>query len=410
MNKQTPHVILAEDEPGLLRTMSMVLRAARFQVTAAANGKAALEAIRTTIENGSSVDLLITDIQMPILSGDQLIDEINRLDLAIPTLVITGFGAKDLVVALMRKGCNDYIDKPFTGDDLLKRVQGVLHKSEKTRMAREEHESRHREESARLSQEIARYKQHFERLRTQLDSAVDAYNNLAVVGDRETGAHVQMRSMPLSDLGGDCAAAAKTARGSDILLADVAGHDMGASYHTIMIKAFFDENVRRGHEGCEFFSILNRALLDSGAGRMVTAAFLRIDLRHMKAHVAAAAHLAATYVPRDNAMIEPLHVSGSPLGIFERVRFDTKTIAVKPGDRFVLYSDGFPGLCRIDGANGRKLRLSPAGIDNLIEQHRVRPLPAFTDALWNSALSFARYKSDDDLMLMVIEVPENDYV
>ena len=69
---------------------------------------------------------LISDIQMPGLTGGQLIDEIQRMNLPIPILVITAYGDQKLRRGLSQKGCPHCLDKPFDEGKLLEKVFTIL--------------------------------------------------------------------------------------------------------------------------------------------------------------------------------------------------------------------------------------------------------------------------------------------
>ena len=109
----------------MLCSLEFILEAANYNVTTAANGQEALEKILASKNGKRPFDLLNTDIRMPGLTGLQLIDELKRFNMKIPIFVITAHGSKDLVINLMRKGCAEYLDKPFDDEEFVKRV-GLL--------------------------------------------------------------------------------------------------------------------------------------------------------------------------------------------------------------------------------------------------------------------------------------------
>ena len=73
------HILVADDERNILHGLEFILEAANYKVTTAADGQEAFEQILAAKESYSPIDLLITDIRMPGLTGLQLIDELNRL-------------------------------------------------------------------------------------------------------------------------------------------------------------------------------------------------------------------------------------------------------------------------------------------------------------------------------------------
>jgi DNA-binding NtrC family response regulator len=120
------HILIAEDEEGLLNSMQFLFHRKGYWVSKAKSGSEAYEIFLLCSREQSPIDLLITDVQMPGMDGEILIQNIRRLDPRMPILAMTGFGHKEMVIRLMRLGCNDFIDKPFTMDQIEHRVESLL--------------------------------------------------------------------------------------------------------------------------------------------------------------------------------------------------------------------------------------------------------------------------------------------
>lgn len=127
-NMAKEHILVVDDEQNMLNTLAFILESAKYQVTTAAEGQQALEEILAARENGHPVDLLITDLRLPGLTGLQLIDELHYLKIKIPVLLITAYGNRSLFRELKRTGCADYLDKPFDYKELVKRVDLLVEK------------------------------------------------------------------------------------------------------------------------------------------------------------------------------------------------------------------------------------------------------------------------------------------
>ena len=126
---ETKHILVVDDEHNMLHTLAFILETANYKVTTAADGQEALEEILGAQESYRPIDLLITDIRLPGLTGLQLIDELNYLKIKMPILVITAYGDEALFIRLMRAGCADYLDKPFDYKELVRRVGLLVEKS-----------------------------------------------------------------------------------------------------------------------------------------------------------------------------------------------------------------------------------------------------------------------------------------
>ncbi len=124
-------IVVADDEEHIRVVIKEALQKENIDVVMAENGRVALEKIMTAYEVGLPIDLLITDIRMPILNGIELITALDCRGVFVPVLAMTGFGDKEMAVELLRSGCREYIDKPFLIADLFSRVEGLLEKQEK---------------------------------------------------------------------------------------------------------------------------------------------------------------------------------------------------------------------------------------------------------------------------------------
>ncbi len=128
------HILVVDDEPAILCTLSFVLKHAGYRVTQARDGREALTAILKTRKNTRPYDLLLTDIQMPKMTGIELIDELNRREIRLPVFVVSGLNDSELRQRLSRMGCVDFLVKPYDFRKLVKRIQGTL-RTQKRRYA-----------------------------------------------------------------------------------------------------------------------------------------------------------------------------------------------------------------------------------------------------------------------------------
>jgi signal transduction histidine kinase len=122
----TKRILIADDEEQTSFCIALALKMKNYKTVIANNGEQALQIIKESQGTSEQIDLLACDIEMPKVTGEELINRLNELKIRIPTLVITGYGNKDLVVRLMRKGCRDFIDKPFDPDEIEKRIHLIL--------------------------------------------------------------------------------------------------------------------------------------------------------------------------------------------------------------------------------------------------------------------------------------------
>jgi len=119
-------ILIAEDEDQLRVGIALALRTDGHEVAEAGNGLDALQAIVAGKSAGAPFDLLICDYQMPRMTGEELLVKLRKVRAVLPTLIMTGYSEKELLVRLMRAGCRDFIDKPFEPSHLCQQIRDIL--------------------------------------------------------------------------------------------------------------------------------------------------------------------------------------------------------------------------------------------------------------------------------------------
>ncbi|MBP8805436.1 MAG: sigma-54-dependent Fis family transcriptional regulator [Kofleriaceae bacterium] len=105
----TPTVLLVDDEPGVLFTLREVLTDRGLGVVTAASGAAALPLL-------DDVAVVVTDLQMPGMTGLELCAAVTARDPTIPVILLTAYGSDKVAVAAVAAGAYDYLTKPFDID------------------------------------------------------------------------------------------------------------------------------------------------------------------------------------------------------------------------------------------------------------------------------------------------------
>jgi len=116
-----PTILIADDEKNIRGTLARALRLEGYATEEAEDGRKALE----RLESGE-IDLLILDLQMPVLDGLGLLEEISGRNWRIPVIVLTAHGSIDRAVKAVRLGAYDFIEKPPAAERLLLAVHNAL--------------------------------------------------------------------------------------------------------------------------------------------------------------------------------------------------------------------------------------------------------------------------------------------
>jgi two-component system NtrC family response regulator len=114
-------ILIVDDEKNYLLVLKELLSEEGYEILTAQSAAEAL-----TIFQESELDLVITDMKMPGMSGMELLSILKEKDLNLPVIMMTAFGTVEKAVEAMKKGAYDYILKPFDNETLKKTVIKAL--------------------------------------------------------------------------------------------------------------------------------------------------------------------------------------------------------------------------------------------------------------------------------------------
>jgi len=106
-------ILAVDDEPSMRRLLEIGLKQAGYQTVLAANGREALDIIRK-----NEVDLVVSDLHMPMMTGLQLLESLQNESIEIPVIIVTAQGEVQSAVSAMKLGAKDYLLRPFDLDTL----------------------------------------------------------------------------------------------------------------------------------------------------------------------------------------------------------------------------------------------------------------------------------------------------
>ena len=104
-------ILIVDDEKNYPLILSSVLEDEGFETLTANSGQAALEILKT-----SDVDLVLTDMKMPVMNGIQLLEKIKAKDPDLPVIMMTAHGTVEKAVDARQRGAYNYVLKPFDNE------------------------------------------------------------------------------------------------------------------------------------------------------------------------------------------------------------------------------------------------------------------------------------------------------
>jgi len=212
-------VLVVDDDPALLRLLSMRLSAAGYEVAAVESGEKAVAQIPTFQPH-----LVITDLRMDGMDGMALFDMIHRRSPALPVIILTAHGSIPDAVDATSRGVFGYLTKPFDSMDLLEQVTRAL------RVTGEQHELRDEESVAEWRQGIVTRSPIMEDLLGQARLVASSEASVFIHGQSGTGKELLARAIHCasSRAGGEFVGVNCSAIPETLFESEFFGHAKGA--------------------------------------------------------------------------------------------------------------------------------------------------------------------------------------
>lgn len=221
MNEQS-HILIIDDEKNYLLVLEALLVDAGYTVTALNDPETALAFLED-----SEVDVVVTDMKMPKITGREVLETVRKNYPHIPVLVMTAFGSIESAVEVMKFGAFDYITKPFSNDELLLSVQNASELARAHRRYRLLHENL--EERYGLHQIIGKSKG-IRAILSLVDRAAPSKSSVLITGESGTGKELVARAIhfasPRKD--GPFVSVNCMAFNAGVLESEIFGHEKGS--------------------------------------------------------------------------------------------------------------------------------------------------------------------------------------
>lgn len=115
-------ILIIEDNPMVVRSLEFKLTKDGYEVIVAEDGRKALE----TLKEDDSIQLVITDLMLPYVTGTELIEYIRINMPTLPIIVLSTSNQEEIITDAFMMGVNDFITKPFSPNELSLRVKRTI--------------------------------------------------------------------------------------------------------------------------------------------------------------------------------------------------------------------------------------------------------------------------------------------
>lgn len=122
MSKPQRRILVVDDEENTRLALTRLLIREGYEVNTAANGSEALNQIRS-----HPVELVITDLNMPVMNGLAFLRELNREQPSSNVIMITAYGEVESYLEALNLGAFEYLNKPIKLDELKKIMRKMFH-------------------------------------------------------------------------------------------------------------------------------------------------------------------------------------------------------------------------------------------------------------------------------------------
>ncbi len=180
-------LLVADDDPGLRESLERMLTREGYRVTLASDGRAALERVQ-----GGGIDLILTDLKMPGLTGLELLRATKAIAPDVDVILLTAFGTVEEAVKAMKDGAYDFLTKPFRREQLLKLVDKAL---ERRALIEKNRALQQRLDDLLSRGAVVGGSPAFRRMMTLVEQVADSSATVLIQGESGTGKELVARAI-----------------------------------------------------------------------------------------------------------------------------------------------------------------------------------------------------------------------
>jgi len=322
-------ILVADDDATSRKLLTRILIRAGFACTEASDG---IEALKLLYEDPPS--LLLLDYDMPGMNGAEVLKKLrhawNATVAQIPAIMLTGHGGEESEVLCLEAGADDFVTKPINDAVLRARIDTHL----RLRLMRRQLQDQ--------NDELEAWRKNLER-----DLEAARLTQQSLIPQKPPvlpGWEIAACYKPVIQVGGDIYGWLRIPDGRTLFwIADATGHGASAALLTTLAKLLFHHGTAENHQPAQIMEAVNNDFRSIfGARSFMTAMCVALDPTTGRASIVGAGH-PPLLVARAGGQTESIPSSAPPLGLLERTEFIETNVDLKPGDAFLLYTDGIYG-------------------------------------------------------------------
>lgn len=288
--------------------------------------------------NSDEYQVIISDWKMPNLNGLELCEKIrsHHFNRYIYFILLTGMSGKHNILDAIKSGVDDFVSKPVESDELEIRLRSAIRVLEL-------------ETSLEIKNKVL--KKINDQLETDLENATETQLSLLPAYLDNENIKSAWLYQPAVFVGGDTFNYFSPS--SDFLVffnLDVSGHGISSAMLSMFLQSTL--GLKRSLYGGAinresaynlpevFAQNLNKMLLETSSDHYITMIFGIMDFKTKELHYVQAGHPHPLWYNNENQELNEINVDGFPIGLIPSATYESQHINYKPGDKFIIYSDG----------------------------------------------------------------------
>jgi len=371
-------ILVVDDDVFVSEMLAEILAGDGYRVATAANGADALAKLAELAETS----LVISDMNMPEMSGLELIEAIRDTGSDVPIIILTGNSEISVAIAALNKGASDYLLKDENIHETITiSVAKVLEKQQLKR------------ENQQLMENLARKNRELEKEQV-LASKVQA--NILPIKLQLSGFETGIYYKPSNQIGGDFFDALETEKCLHFLIGDISGHSTSSALIMAVCNGMFRSLGQSIESPLEVVATANRLLcpmlMDSGM--FLTLAYMTLDRDTGVLSVVSAGHNPVFLFRGDEC--ETIESTGPVLGWDPDDQWDVLEFQFHPGSTLFLYTDGL-----VEAKNSESEEFEGRLVASLTNS--TAPPAELVNRLLREVTEFCGGRFDDDLTMFAIK-------
>ena len=382
-NNSHAEILIVDDDALSRKILAQVLTSNGYNCQVCGDGAEALEII-----HAKPPSLLLLDFDMPGANGAEVLKQLrsdqHQAVAQVPTIMLTGHGSEESEVSCLQAGADDFVTKPVNAAVLRARIETQL----RLRSMRRQLE--------RQNDELEQWRRDLER-----DLAAARLTQQSLIPQKPLavpGWEVAACYRPVIQVGGDIYGWLRMKDGRVLFwIADGSGHGAAAALLTTLAKLLFHHGSVEHDTPASVMEAVNDDFRSIFGGRsFMTAMCVALNHTTGSAHIVGAGH-PPLLIARHNGATESIASLTPPLGLVKRPEFVETALDFKPGDAFLLYTDGLFG-----SSKNEQRRLTPQQLEKMLD-HSAPTAEAFLKRILAQATPNSTENSlSDDLTALAV--------